>query len=205
MNHALSVQTTHFPLFNLRSLGRSGLPVTTVGRTLALRISGPFISGEPGFGAKLEVSIPNEMNDRPAIASGERSRALGALLHGDRIDKLRSCTLGLGSTPTGTGYAHPVTLVADPGVEPIILRMLSALGADIEPRQRRLAIHARRWCRGGSAALPSSTRWECRGNRRPRAVSRLRLPQPGADDQSVRRHRLSFADAPNWPGTWPSP
>jgi len=103
MNHALSVQTTHFPLFNLRSLGRSGLPVTTVGRTLALRISGPFISGEPGFGAKLEVSIPNEMNDRPAIASGERSRALGALLHGDRIDKLRSCTLGLGSTPTGTG------------------------------------------------------------------------------------------------------
>jgi cysteine synthase A len=62
----------------------------------------------------------------------ERARARRDLKPGARIIESTSGTLGLGLAFAGTVYHHPVTLVTDPGLEPIIARMLRAYGADIE-------------------------------------------------------------------------
>lgn len=103
-----------------------------VGRTPVLRIAAPFTSDERGFWAKLEGFNPGGMKDRPAMHMVERGRAGGALRPGARIVESTSGTLGLGLALAGTAYGHPVTLVTDPGMEPIVQRMLAAFGADIE-------------------------------------------------------------------------
>jgi len=103
-----------------------------VGHTPVLRISAPFCSDDRGFWAKLEGSNPGGMKDRPAMHMVERGRARGELRPGARIVESTSGTIGLGLALAGTVYRHPVTLVTDPGMEPIIQRMLSAYGADID-------------------------------------------------------------------------
>ena len=132
MNHVLSVHTLGLPLSRQRRLGRYERPGTMVGNTPVLRISAPFTSGERGFWAKLEGFNPGGMKDRPAMHMVERGRASGALRPGGRIVESTSGTLGLGLALAGTVYGHPVTLVTDPGMEPIIQRMLSAFGAEVE-------------------------------------------------------------------------
>ena len=103
-----------------------------VGQTPVLRIGAPFTSEERGFWAKLEGFNPGGMKDRPALHMVERARSRGALTPGARIVESTSGTLGLGLALAGTVYGHPVTLVTDPGMEPIIQNMLAAFGADIE-------------------------------------------------------------------------
>jgi len=103
-----------------------------VGQTPLLWISKPFSDDERGFWAKLEGSNPGGMKDRPALHMVSRGRARGELRPGARIVESTSGTLGLGLALAATMYQHPVTLVTDPGMEPIIQRMLSAYGADIE-------------------------------------------------------------------------
>ncbi len=103
-----------------------------VGHTPVLRISPPCSTGECGFWAKLEGFNPGGMKDRPAMYMVERGRARGELKPGDRIIESTSGTLGLGLALAGTVYGHPVTLVADPGMEPMMHRMLSAYGADVD-------------------------------------------------------------------------
>lgn len=103
-----------------------------VGHTPALWISAPFSTDERGFWAKLEGFNPGGMKDRPAMHMVERARARGDLRPGGRIIESTSGTLGLGLALAGTVYRHPVTLVTDPGMEPLIQRMLTAYGADIE-------------------------------------------------------------------------
>ncbi|WP_231737550.1 PLP-dependent cysteine synthase family protein [Mycobacterium sp. IS-1742] len=115
-----------------RRLGRYERPGTMVGDTPVLRIGAPFAPDERGFWAKLEGFNPGGMKDRPAMHMVERGRAGGALRPGARIVESTSGTLGLGLALAGTAYGHPVTLVTDPGMEPIIQRMLSAFGARID-------------------------------------------------------------------------
>lgn len=103
-----------------------------VGHTPVLRISAPFSDDARGFWAKLEGFNPGGMKDRPAMHMVERGRARGDLRPGARVVESTSGTLGLGLALAGTAYRHPVTLVADPGMEPIMHRMLSAYGADID-------------------------------------------------------------------------
>lgn len=103
-----------------------------VGRTPVLRISAPFTHSEKGFWAKLEGFNPGGMKDRPALHMVERARAVGALLPGAQIVESTSGTLGLGLALAGMVYGHPVTLVTDPGMEPLIQRMLTAFGARLE-------------------------------------------------------------------------
>lgn len=108
-------------------------PGTMVGRTPVLRISTPFTATEHrGFWAKLEGLNPGGMKDRPAMHMVDRGRHRGDLRPGARIVESTSGTLGLGLALAGTVYGHPVTLVTDPGMEPIIQRMLSAYGAEVE-------------------------------------------------------------------------
>lgn len=132
MNHVLSVHTAHLPQLAQHHLGRYERSGTMVGHTPVLRIAAPFTSGDRGFWAKLEGFNPGGMKDRPAMHMVERARASGALSPGARIVESTSGTMGLGLALAGTVYAHPVTLVTDPGMEPIIQRMLSAFGADVD-------------------------------------------------------------------------
>lgn len=103
-----------------------------VGNTPVLRIAAPFTTDDRGFWAKLEEFNPGGMKDRPAMHMVERGRARGDLLPGARIVESTSGTLGLGLALAGNVYRHPVTLVTDPGMEPIIQRMLSAYGAEVD-------------------------------------------------------------------------
>lgn len=103
-----------------------------VGGTPVLRIAAPFTTDERGFWAKLEGFNPGGMKDRPAMHMVSRGRARGDLRPGARIVESTSGTLGLGLALAGTVYEHPVTLVTDPGLEPMISRMLGAYGATVD-------------------------------------------------------------------------
>ena len=103
-----------------------------VGNTPVLWVSEPFGSGQRGFWAKLEGANPGGMKDRPAMHMVERARLRGDLLPGAPIIESTSGTLGLGLALAGMAYRHPVTLVTDPGLEPIIRRMLAANGATVD-------------------------------------------------------------------------
>ncbi|AEV73367.1 cysteine synthase [Mycolicibacterium rhodesiae NBB3] len=132
MTDVLSIHSTDLHFSRHRGLGRNHRPGTMVGNTPVLRISAPFSDDQRGFWAKLEGSNPGGMKDRPAMYMVERGRARGDLRPGARIVESTSGTLGLGLALAGTVYGHPVTLVADPGMEPMMHRMLSAYGADID-------------------------------------------------------------------------
>lgn len=116
--------------------GRNRHPGTMVGNTPVLWIPGasapaPESAGR-GFWAKLEAFNPGGMKDRPALHMVERARARGDLAPGGAIIESTSGTLGLGLALAGNVYGHPVTLVTDPGLEPIIARMLTAYGARVD-------------------------------------------------------------------------
>ena len=103
-----------------------------VGNTPVLWISDPFGSGDRGFWAKLEGANPGGMKDRPALHMVERARARGELRLGAQIIESTSGTLGLGLALAGQVYRHPVTVVTDAGMEPIVQQMLSAYGTRID-------------------------------------------------------------------------
>ncbi|SFF58204.1 Pyridoxal-phosphate dependent enzyme [Mycobacterium sp. 455mf] len=124
MNHALSTRSFHV-------LRRNRGPNTMVGHTPTLWVSTPFADAGRGFWAKLEGFNPGGMKDRPAMHMVEQARARGDLKPGGHIIESTSGTLGLGLAFAGTIYHHPVTLVTDPGLEPIIERMLTAYGAQV--------------------------------------------------------------------------
>ncbi|CAM2780980.1 hypothetical protein BST27_02280 [Mycobacterium intermedium] len=118
-----------------RTLGRNRHPGTIVGNTPVLWIPGtsePAEVADRGFWAKLEGFNPGGMKDRPALHMVERARARGDLAPGAAIIESTSGTLGLGLALAGQVYGHPVTLVTDPGLEPIISRMLAAYGARVD-------------------------------------------------------------------------
>ncbi|OBJ88229.1 PLP-dependent cysteine synthase family protein [Mycobacterium asiaticum] len=114
---------------------RNHQPGTMVGNTPVLWVSGqtsPVGAADRGFWAKLEGFNPGGMKDRPALHMVERARARGDLAPGGTIIESTSGTLGLGLALAGNVYRHPVTLVTDPGLEPIIARMLTAYGARVD-------------------------------------------------------------------------
>ncbi len=72
------------------------------------------------------------MKDRPALHMVEQARARGELRPGARIVESTSGSLGLGLALAGMVYRHPVTVVTDPGMEPIVQNMLRAYGAQVD-------------------------------------------------------------------------
>lgn len=133
MNHVLpSLDHARPAQHSQHRAGRYDRPATMVGQTPVLLIAEPFTPPGHGFWAKLEGFNPGGMKDRPALHMVKRARARGALRPGARIVESTSGTLGLGLALAGTVYGHPVTLVTDPGMEPIIQHMLTAFGAHIE-------------------------------------------------------------------------
>ncbi|GAB1818334.1 PLP-dependent cysteine synthase family protein [Herbidospora sp. RD11066] len=90
--------------------------------------------GEPfgPFWAKLEGVNPGGLKDRAALHIVERARARGDLAPGAMIVESTSGTFGLGLALAGIVYGHPVTVVTDPGMEPLVHRLLTAYGVRIE-------------------------------------------------------------------------
>jgi S-sulfo-L-cysteine synthase (3-phospho-L-serine-dependent) len=103
-----------------------------VGNTPVLWISEPFAAGDRGFWAKLEGTNPGGMKDRPAMHMVERARLRGELPPGARIVESTSGTLGLGLALAGMVYRHPVSVVTDSCMEPIVRNMLNAYGAQVD-------------------------------------------------------------------------
>lgn len=132
MNHVLSVPRSATALPEHLQLGRYERPATLVGQTPVLKITHPFTDSDQGFWAKLEGFNPGGMKDRPALHMVASAREDGSLAPDARIIESTSGTLGLGLALAGTVYGHPVTLVTDPGMEPIIQNMLVAFGAQVE-------------------------------------------------------------------------
>ncbi|TSD93793.1 PLP-dependent cysteine synthase family protein [Skermania sp. ID1734] len=107
-------------------------PRSLVGDTPVLWIDEPFADGGRGFWAKLEGANPGGMKDRPALHMVERAKMRGDLTPGATIVESTSGTLGLGLALAGMIHDHPVTLVTDPGMEPMMVRLLNAYGAHID-------------------------------------------------------------------------
>ncbi|GAB11436.1 putative cysteine synthase [Gordonia araii NBRC 100433] len=104
-----------------------------VGNTPVARIDEPFASDGSGFWAKLECFNPGGgMKDRPALHMVARARDRGELRPGARIVESTSGTLGMGLALAGIVHGHPLTVVTDPGLEPIVVQMLTAYGATID-------------------------------------------------------------------------
>jgi cysteine synthase A len=138
-------------------------PAGMVGNTPVLWVGEPFNPAGHGFWAKLEGANPGGIKDRPALHMVAAARARGELAPGAPIVESTSGTLGLGLALAGITYGHSVALIADPGLEPLMLHQLRALGARVEvvsephpsggwqqARRERvqavLARHPRAWC-----------------------------------------------------------
>jgi S-sulfo-L-cysteine synthase (3-phospho-L-serine-dependent) len=103
-----------------------------VGNTPVLWVDRPFTDDGRGFWAKLEGANPGGIKDRPALHMVKRARERGDLRLGARIVESTSGTLGLGLALAAMAYNHPLTLVSDPGMEPLMYRMLTAFGAHVD-------------------------------------------------------------------------
>ncbi|MFI6095555.1 PLP-dependent cysteine synthase family protein [Lentzea sp. NPDC051213] len=108
-------------------------PAGIVGNTPVLWIDELSGTSSSGFWAKLESANPGGgMKDRAALHMISRALERGDLTPSGHIVESTSGTLGLGLALAGIVHDIPVTLVADPGLEPIIQRMLRAYGATVD-------------------------------------------------------------------------
>ncbi|SMF84497.1 PLP-dependent cysteine synthase family protein [Streptomyces sp. Amel2xC10] len=138
-------------------------PAGLVGDTPVLWIGAPFTATGRGFWTKLEGHNPGGIKDRTALYMVRAARERGQLPPGARIVESTSGTLGLGLALAGGTYGHPVTVVTDPGMEPLMTGLLTAYGAEVdlvdtphptggwqEARRQRveelLAVHPDAWC-----------------------------------------------------------
>ncbi|WP_328690026.1 PLP-dependent cysteine synthase family protein [Streptomyces phaeochromogenes] len=107
-------------------------PAGLVGGTPVLWIGEPFAPAGRGFWVKLEGHNPGGIKDRTALHMVRAARERGQLLPGARIVESTSGTLGLGLALAGATYGHPVTVVTDPGMEPLMTGLLTAYGAEVD-------------------------------------------------------------------------
>ncbi|MGW4881766.1 PLP-dependent cysteine synthase family protein [Streptomyces sp. NPDC004262] len=107
-------------------------PAGLVGDTPVLWIGAPFTAAGRGFWAKLEGHNPGGIKDRTALYMVRAARERGQLTPGGRIVESTSGTLGLGLALAGAIHGHPVTVVTDPGMEPLMTGLLTAYGAEID-------------------------------------------------------------------------
>ncbi|MER5885993.1 PLP-dependent cysteine synthase family protein [Streptomyces sp. NPDC001941] len=91
----------------------------------------PVLWTDDGYWAKLEGFNFGGIKDRTALYMVERARARDELRPGAPVVESTSGTLGLGLALAGVVHGHPVHVVTDPGLEPIVERMLVAHGARV--------------------------------------------------------------------------
>jgi cysteine synthase len=107
------------------------VPDQLVGNTPVLWTPDICGSAGRGFWAKLEGHNPGGIKDRPGLHLVSRARERGDLAPGAPVVESTSGTLGLGLALAGMVYDHPVHLVTDPGMEPLMRHLLAAYGAHV--------------------------------------------------------------------------
>ncbi|MGW4048963.1 PLP-dependent cysteine synthase family protein [Streptomyces sp. NPDC004721] len=164
MNHPIRTSVPACPAQLLADVKRPmRTPAGLVGDTPVLWIGEPFTAAGRGFWAKLEGHNPGGIKDRTALHMVRAARERGRLLPGARIVESTSGTLGLGLALAGATFGHPVTVVTDPAIEPLMTGLLTAYGSEVdvvttphpvggwqEARRHRvgelLAAHPDAWC-----------------------------------------------------------
>ncbi|MFB7328079.1 PLP-dependent cysteine synthase family protein [Streptomyces sp. NPDC056190] len=164
MNHPIRTSVPACPAQLLADAKRPlHTPAGLVGDTPVLWIGEPFTAAGRGFWAKLEGHNPGGIKDRTALHMVRAARERGRLLPGARIVESTSGTLGLGLALAGAAFGHPVTVVTDPAIEPLMTGLLTAYGSEVdvvttphpvggwqEARRHRvgelLAAHPDAWC-----------------------------------------------------------
>ncbi|MFE9066326.1 PLP-dependent cysteine synthase family protein [Streptomyces violaceusniger] len=106
-------------------------PAGLVGNTPLLWVGEPFAAPGRGFWAKLEGANPGGIKDRTALYMVQAACGRGELAPGAPIVESTSGTLGLGLALAGNAFGHPVTVVTDPGMEPMMSSLLAAYGATV--------------------------------------------------------------------------
>ena len=106
-------------------------PTDLIGNTPIVWVGRPLTSAARGFWAKLEAFSPGGIKDRSALHLVAQARKRGDLSPGAMIVESTSGTFGLGLALAANAYQHSLTLVTDPGLEPIMQRLLTASGAAI--------------------------------------------------------------------------
>ncbi|MBE9498759.1 MULTISPECIES: PLP-dependent cysteine synthase family protein [Streptomyces] len=106
-------------------------PAGLVGGTPVLWVGEPFCAVGRGFWAKLEGHNPGGIKDRTALFMVGRARERGELAPGAPVIESSSGTLGLGLALAGLTHGHPVAVVTDPGMEPLMRGLLTAYGAQV--------------------------------------------------------------------------
>ncbi|MER7025890.1 PLP-dependent cysteine synthase family protein [Streptomyces ramulosus] len=106
-------------------------PAGLVGNTPLIWVGEPFTGPGHGFWAKLEGANPGGIKDRTALHMVGEARRRGELRGGAPIVESTSGTLGLGLALAGITYGHPVRVVTDPGMEPMMRELLTAYGAEV--------------------------------------------------------------------------
>lgn len=132
MNEVVVEDPAEIPAALIAAPGAARRPHALVGNTPVLWIGAPLAPRGRGFWAKLEGFNPGGMKDRPALHMVRRAEQRGELAPGARIVESSSGTFGLGLALAGLVARHPITMVTDPGLEPILARMLAAFGTRIE-------------------------------------------------------------------------
>ncbi|WP_432196194.1 PLP-dependent cysteine synthase family protein [Streptomyces sp. bgisy027] len=133
MNHPSRTPVPPSPAQLLADTKRPARTVAgLVGDTPVLWIGEPFTAAGRGFWVKLEGHNPGGIKDRTALYMVRAARERGLLLPGARIVESTSGTLGLGLALAGATFGHPVTVVTDPGMEPLMTGLLTAYGAEVE-------------------------------------------------------------------------
>ncbi|MGI5466675.1 PLP-dependent cysteine synthase family protein [Streptomyces sp. CA-132043] len=137
MNHHATLAASAAPAQLLADAKRPmHTPAGLVGDTPVLWIGEPFTAAGSGFWAKLEGHNPGGIKDRAALHMVRQARDRGQLLPGARIVESTSGTLGLGLALAAVTYGHPVTVVSDPEMEPLMTGLLTAYGAEVELVER---------------------------------------------------------------------
>ncbi|WP_433714022.1 PLP-dependent cysteine synthase family protein [Nocardia sp. CA-084685] len=132
MNKAVLHNPRQMPTALVTAPDAAQQPRELVGNTPVLWVGAPLAPAGRGFWAKLEGFNPGGMKDRPALHMVRRAEERRDLAPGARIIESTSGTLGLGLALAGMAYRHPVTVVTDTGLEPIVARMLAAYGARVD-------------------------------------------------------------------------
>ena len=103
-----------------------------VGDTPVARICAPLPVAHGGFWAKLECLGPGGMKARAAVSMLVGARRRGDLSPGAAVVESTSGTMGIGLALAGTALGHPVVLVCDVELEPMMRSLLRAHGARLE-------------------------------------------------------------------------
>ena len=109
-----------------------GSALELIGDTPVLRIAAPFVPDARGFWAKLEGFNPGGIKDRAALHMLLAARARGDLAPGGTIVESSSGTFALGLALAGIGLGHPVVVIHEPLLEPMLRHLLLAYGVRLE-------------------------------------------------------------------------